>query len=84
MERLKDLWILEHPELKHLSKNHLAQQARRVVQHALIKDTNNNSSNVDNQDQTGPVQMQEQRTPEEISGSKQNDVSDTYRLTRRV
>ena len=77
MERLKDLWILEHPELRHLSKNHLAQQARRVVQRGLIKETKNNSSNVDNQDMTRPVQMQEQRTPEEISGSNQNDVSDT-------
>ena len=54
-ERLKDLWILEHSELKHLSKNHLAHQARGVVQRGLIKETNNNSSNVDNQDMTGPV-----------------------------
>ena len=77
MERLKDLWILEHLELKHLNKNHLSQEARRVVQRGLIKETNNNSSNVDNQDMSGPVQMQEQRTPEEISGSSQNDVSDT-------
>ena len=48
IERLKDLWISKHPELKYLSKNYLAQQARRVVHRGLIKETNDNSSNVDN------------------------------------
>ena len=83
MQRLKDLWDKDHPNLNHLSKKHLREQAVRIKKKNLVQE----ADIVSHKQQDLTTEQQQQQDPTTEKQQQQdwtgNNNTDEIRTPKR-